>query len=216
MRRSLSIITAIFLLSASLGAQSRGDMYVSGSLSAGWGNTSTEVGRAGSTRVTSAPQGLDLGLSLGFAYFVADNLRLSLSAEIPFSSTPSVQNSGTWYNTTGIAPVFGGDVAYYFKLCDRLWYTPTLGAGYCIGSLTVPLNAEDSYTTRVSGYTIHGTLLAFEARISNKIALGLEVGGVRYSNTRVYNQDSTDQFVGTGDLTFGLNADTSLSVRYYF
>lgn len=168
MKRLLIVITAILIGCATASAQQKGDKYFGG--------------MAGIIMEAS-----DGGFGIGFAIepefggFVADNCKLGASIGYSFSSGMHILTA---------TPNF----AYYVRLCDGMYYTPGIEAGFVMAisggaypGLGVALNlfAVEFRPTKHFGFTASLASLNFTVLAKAGVAATANIGvnptiGVKY------------------------------------
>ena len=189
MKRILLLSIAMLMGIASF-AQKKGDMYVSGFFSTEFGRykSSTTMDGYSSSGWYSHDSFFEIGAEYG--YFVADNIRLSMGVSFPFSSSPSSDEDGEEfkYNVTSLS--VSPNIAYYVKLADKCYYTPTAGLVYEKTKMKTKgsdLYASSSRATSWGGYI---NIIAFEFKVSDKFAIGINAGGVAAFSTKYsYSED---------------------------
>lgn len=208
------LIMSVMLLSIASFAQTKGEMFIAGTVSADLGTQKTTLSDGSYSTSAKQPLNSSFGLGVEYGYFVADNWRLTLAMAVPFSSSPVEEVDGKWLNNTAAAFAINPNVAYYVKLADRFYYTPEVGVSFDFGSRKEQLSKSESYKTPFWGWNVYANLLALEFRVTNKFAIGAVIGAIGYGNTRFTDKD-TDAYLDNSQFTFGLN-DSSVHVRFYF
>lgn len=208
------LIMSVMLLSIASFAQTKGEMFIAGTVSADLGTQKTTL--SDGSYSTSAKQSLSssFGFGVEYGYFVADNLRLALAMSVPFSSSPVEEIDGKWLKNTAAAFAINPNIAYYVKLANRFYYTPEVGVSFDFGSRKEQLSKSESYKTPFWGWNVYANLLALEFRVTDKFAIGALIGSIGYGNTRFTDKD-TDAYLDNSQFIFGLN-DSSVHVRFYF
>ena len=123
--------------------------------------------------------GNSFSLGAGFGYFVADNLRLGVSVEAPFSTTPMEEIDGETLEYKSVTIDVTPNVAYYVKLSDWLYYVPEVGA--------------------YLGWGFYTDLLSFEFKVSEKFSITTKFGGLGWYSIDYKYPDHTyrmTHFVG--------------------
>lgn len=188
MKRVLFLATAILISVASF-AQKKGDMYVSGFFKADLGTYSSSSSTHGFSSEWSA---FDSSFEIGaeYGYFVADNLRLSLGVSFPILNTPVDEMDGESYKDITTSFDIFPNVAYYVKMGEKCYYTPTLGLLYRRDNRTTKgteLHASSSHT---STWGAELDILAFEFKVSEKFSIGVNAGKLgAYSSNYVYSKE---------------------------
>lgn len=213
MKKILLIIAVMFISVISF-AQTKGEMFIAGTVSADLGTQKTTLSDGSYSTSAKQPLSSSFGFGVEYGYFVADNLRLALAMSVPFSSSPVEEIDGKWLKNTAAAFAINPNIAYYVKLADRFYYTPEVGVSFDFGSRKEQLSKSESYKTPFWGWNIYANLLALEFRVTDKFAIGALIGAIGYGNTRFTDKD-TDAYLDNSQFTFGLN-DSSVHVRFYF
>ena len=188
MKRILLFSIAI-LTSVTSFAQKKGDMYVSGFFTADLATYSTTSPTNGTSSDWSV---LDSSFEIGaeYGYFVADNLRLSLGVSFPILNTPVDEMDGESYKDITTSFDIFPNVAYYVKMGEKCYYTPTLGLLYRRDNRTTKgteLHASSSHT---STWGAELDILAFEFKVSEKFSIGVNAGKIgAYSSNYVYSKE---------------------------
>ena len=76
------------------------------------------------------------------------------------------------------------------------------------------VDSNDHYKTGYTGWVIYANYAAFEFKVNEKIAIGLNLGSLDYAHANVKDKDS-DAHVATGVFKFDINSGNA-SFRVYF
>jgi hypothetical protein len=206
------VLTLIFLaLSISMYAK-KGEMYVSASAGANFSfaKTETKVGEIVETgKVEPGQSSFFLGSEFG--YFPAEHLRISLALSGNYQSNPATAlNDFNEYRSILVG--FNPNISYYVHITDNFHYTPEIGFEFSMGKqISENTNAE----TKLRPWFIYLNFLAFEFRVSDRFALGTNVGHLGYCSSYMYGEmfgfsysSNVKQFI------FGFNS-ASLHARFY-
>lgn len=168
-------------------AQTKGDMFVGGSL--GLGTTSVITDGNSSTN-------LNFSISPEFGYFVTNNLKVgaSLSYGIDFANYTT--------HTLSIMP----NLAYYVKVCDKFFYTPGLELGFV---------AAFSDGLSMPGFGLGVNLGSFEFRPTNKFGLSMNLLSLSYV-LLTYKDKNYGVSFNSNAVSFNLGINPSIGVKYYF
>ena len=109
---------------------------------------------------------------------------------------------------------FNPNLSYYFPITDRFFYTPEFGLSFEVGSYNEMLDSNDHYKTGYTGWAIYANYAAFEFKVNEKIAIGLNLGSLDYAHVNVKDKGS-DAHVATGVFKFDINSGNA-SFRVYF
>lgn len=213
MKKTIKIIIVLLLCSISSYAQQKGDMYFGISANASFGSMNYSAYDGGYYQETQKPEGTSLGIQIEGSCFITDNFRLSLAIGIPFVSSPTKSNDNEWEKVKTIGIQINPNVAGYFKLADRFYYTPELGTYIELGTFAFNSQFLTPYETNYTGWGIYLHFFALEFRITEKIALGANIGSISYTSANSKDRDpmNTLQYKNTH---FSLN-DSSISLRFY-
>ena len=180
------ICCALFALATCpiVSAQNKGDMYVGGILGISTSSFSADDTSTSNTSFQITPE---------FGYFVRDNLRIG--GLLGYSIAPL---NGRTSHTVTIGP----NVAYYVKLCDRIYYVPEIGLGFAyasfVGSSGVGLASEFKFG-------------AFEYRHSEKWSLSLNLMSLDYTTLSFSGENAT-----SNDVAFQLGISPTVGIKFYF
>jgi hypothetical protein len=168
MKKFLFVLAVVFGLSATAMAQQKGDKFIVGAISATTVNAAT----------------FNLGVAIEGGGFVADRWALSGTASYGLLNRDD--------HMLVVAP----QVAYYVRLADKFYYTPSLTVG---GIFT----STDGYNT--GGLASKIAPFAVEFRPTKHFGLGVNMFSFTY-------------YLIEGQSVFSLNllSDVSVSFRYYF
>lgn len=165
-------------------AQNKGEMYVGGILGVSTSSFGADDTKISETHFRIAPE---------FGYFVRDNLRVG--GLLGYSIAPL---EGRTTHTLTIGP----NVAYYVKLCDRIYYVPEVGLGFAYASFDgasgVGLASEFKFG-------------AFEYRHSEKWSLSLNLMSLDYTTLSFSGENAT-----SNDVTFQLGISPTIGIKFYF
>ena len=212
--KKLCLVVVSTLISIAATAQNKGEMYFAASIGASFGSQTSELYTGGLSTTAREPLGTSVSAQLEFAYFVANNFRLSLALGVPFTSSPTAKDGSSWLYTKTVSFQINPNIAYYVRLADRFYYTPELGFSYEIGSYKEDQTANVSYNANLSGWDVYAHLLAFEFRATQRFALGVMVGSLSYANAKIKDRTS-DAYLGTGQFRFNFNSG-GIAARFYF
>ena len=186
--KKIVLFSIAMLMSVASFAQKKGDMYVAGSFATEFGSYAMSSSADGYATSEKTPFGTSFEIGGDYAYFVADNVRLGLGASFPFSSSPIEKVDGKWLKDKTADFYFSPDVAYYVKLADKFYYTPEIGMLFGWSRIRTQLSPSLTESTSISTWGGYINLLAFEFQVSERIAIGITVGGIAaYSSDYTYN-----------------------------
>ncbi len=159
-------------------AQSKGDRYFGG-------NIGIAVASADSYTETTFQIAPEVGL------FVANNLRVG--GKIGYNLTAA---EGLSSHTLTIGP----NIAYYARLCDRLYYTPEFGIGFAYSS-------ADGYG--FSGVYFDLKLGALEFKATERCGIAVNLISLEYCHL-------SNDGVGANAVGFNLGINPTIGFRIYF
>ncbi len=208
--------------SGSSGTYSQGTMYVGGGLTFGAGSSNVKMSANGLSESYKSPNPAEFTIAPSFGYFVADNLRVSLSLNYGISSQTDKNDN---YKATESSSSFliGPEVAYYIRIADNLYYTPELGIyGGVTGNKEKYTSDNHSSEEKANAGTFgFGLSLAqVEFRPTPKLGFAVNVMNLKYfskSKTETEKISDTEELkikYTTGSFNFNFNA--TFAVRYYF
>ena len=165
-------------------AQNKGEKYAGGIIGISTTSVSSEGVSASTTEFSLAPE---------FGYFVLNRLRVGGSLAYGLASS-----DGTTTHTLTIGP----NVAYYVKLCDKLYYTPELNLGFAYAS-TDDISA--------CGFTAGIALGAFEYKPATRWGITLNLVALEYAVLSYPDLDISNNAV-----SFRLGIKPTIGIKYYF
>ena len=189
---------------ASTFAQSSGDMFVGTLL--GFSVTKTSV-HVGDYDGDNDPE-IGLNVSPGFHYFVANNFRVGLQAELGRTSQKDNNDDKYSMNTLNIGPV----AAYYIQITDRFSIAPELSFYFTHAKSkeeTSHITVEDKY----NGFAIGARLLNFEFRPVTHFGVSANLFGLGLVHLK---QKDSDPEVSSNTFNLSLGMNPSVGVRYFF
>ena len=207
----LYLIIPIMLFSMTSFAQTKGDMYISGYISAECSMQQTTLPDGSHSTSAYHPLNSSFGLGIEYGYFVINNFRLSLALSMPFSSVPTSEENGKWLKNSTIGFGINPNISYYLILADRFYYTPEAGVAFEFGSYYEKLSSSTSYKSGYWGWQVYLTLISFEFRISEILAIGASMESLRHSSTRY----ESDPYPAFSQFNFNLN-NADIYIRFYF
>lgn len=209
--KKLLMLLCVFILSMNVMAQNKRDKYLAPSLSVAYGNQSYSSYLFNTAYYyREKPVDFSLNPSCEFGYFPINNFRLGIAVGLPFSAFPAFSYNDNWEIDYALGVSVKPNIAYYVRLADRLYYAPEIGFRYELwnwfdyfGSI---LEFENGLYQTVSVYV---NLFDLEFRVNEKLAIGVGLGSLYYSNAKAiwdHNTNSLWNFNFT---------NSSVSVRFY-
>lgn len=221
--KKVILIFAALVASATMFAQQKGDMYVSGNLGLGLNssvsNLSTSVNVSSESHkglVSATDNKLNFGIAPKFGYFVADNFEVNVALKYNLgfngrtgkeqmdgeseSSTPVSDNIHTFMVAPGIS--------YYLPLVNgKLYYAPSFGIG--IGMMAGQ-EKEGSTTTSsdpIFAFGMYLDLASFEYKLNSRMALTANFAGLQY--TMVTKTETKTQTIAGTEVKTKANANVN-------
>lgn len=213
--KRFAVIICFIVLTISAFAQNKFEKYVFVTGNAAFGNMKIENSDGYHNAVkTERPFNTYLGLKAGFGFFVAKNFRLELGVGVPYSKEISSKDGDKWLYDKVLGVSICPNMAYFVKLADRFYYTPTIGGNFVFGKeeLDVSSYQTEKYDYRLTG--VYMNPVSFQFRVSPKFALGLDVGQVYYRRIKISYQVS-GAYAAANQWHFSFN-DISVSALFYF
>ena len=196
-------LTIGMVVSAS--AQKAGDQSVNVSFGYETSNSSVVVSMDSESITETMPGDDTFAIGLGYGKFIKDNIRVG----VDFGYTETKYNAED-YKTNGI--FIAPNIAYYMPIAKNIYYTPCVSAGY-LSMDYIEEDGNSKYSEKLSGYAISISLLAFEYRHSEKLAVNLDLGSFVY-NSVSYNED--DVKLSINSKVLNLLSNVSVGVSLYF
>lgn len=165
-------------------AQERGEMYIGGILGVSTHSFNGDDTSISDTYFRLAPE---------FGIFVRDNLRVG--GKIDYSLAPLI---GRTTHTVAIGP----NIAYYLRICDRIYYVPEVGLGFAYASYD-----KMSGVGLVSEFRLG----AFEYRHSEKWSFSLNLMSLDYTTLSFSKEKIT-----SNEVNFHLGISPTVGVKFYF
>ncbi len=212
MKKLLLFLSLLTICSHSF-AQTKGDKYISFAIGGSLGQSYVEYFNGSSTQAAQAPSDTKISLQGEFAYFVADNIRLSFALGLPYVSSPTEKAGSIWLRDNSSGIDINPNAAYYYKIADRVYYTPEFGLSFGFGNRSVQESASSTTHLKVTSWELYLQFVSFEFRVKEGFALGFSAGTLSYGGYR-YNDTNTAQYIAAVGPAFSLN-DGALFVRFY-
>lgn len=221
MKKTAFILICSLITGSALFAQSKGDMYISGSLGVNGGNHKTVISSGNTSTTIDTPNTVYFNIAPKFGYFIIDNLEVNLSLEYDLTKTYNDEINGKklwdrdnmFYITPG--------VNYYFKLGDKFFYAPGFHLSIGFGNNVIQETPETKTSNGQFGFKMGFDLLNFEFKPTDNIGITLNAGGLYYNMTSSSSSETTLDVTTTykrtnNSIDFGLNLETSIGFKYYF
>lgn len=221
MKKAVLFIAAL-VTGTMLMAQQKGEMSLTGTVLLNGGNTVIATNVDGQTTTANTPSPIALDLGIGFGYFVADNLELSLGI---YYGLDREQNSystseNTFYNSVSSFSI-RPEIAYYVPLVNqKFFWKPAFGLGFNSNSSKVEINKETITTEKLPFcFTAGLDILAFEFKPWKHLAFDFSFGGLYYKTTTTQESSevaSVKTRVNNISLGFNNVFSPTLGVKYIF
>ncbi len=165
----------------------------------------TTVGSGSHTEKSPSENTFSAGLE--YNRFVKDNIRVGVG--INYASVGQSESDDKT-NTLIIAP----SVAYYLPIAKNLYYTPGLTIGYASAS-DIEKRGSREYEDDFNGYVAGLSLLSFEYRYSENLAVNLNIGSFQYGSLS-YDDDDDDGNISFSTQTLDILSNASVGFSLYF
>lgn len=163
---------------------------------------------AGSESYTeTSPSENTFNVGLEYNKFVKDNIRVGVG--INYASVGQ-SDSDDKINTLIVAP----SLSYYVPIAKSLYYTPGLSVGYA--SVTdIQKSGNIEFKENLSGYVAGLSLLSFEYRYSENLAVNLNIGSFQYGSLS-YDDGDDDGDISVNTQTLDILSNASVGFSLYF
>ena len=203
--KKLVLLIGVVILSMNVFAQEKGDKYFITTAYASFGKAKIENYNGHQFAKGEQPLNTYLDANVGFGVFAANRFRFQLTVGVPYGKEPSAMDNGQWLFNRTIGVELMPSVAYYFKLAERFYYVMEAGGDFVFGQNTYDVSY---YQSEKYDYKLRGAyldLIGFEARVSQRCALGFKMGQVGYFYRKVSDPVS-GAYVSNSQLCFNLNS----------
>ena len=214
--KKIPIVFGLVFFSLTVFAQNKGDMYVLTTANASFGKMSSyAVNNNQTSQISNQPMNTDLGLGIGFGYFVANQFRIEFAISGYSVKSPREEVSKVWLNDITKGVIISPNISYYFKLADRFYYTPEIGVGFDFGKYTYEETTYQASSYPFRGYCLYANFLSFQFKVSPHFSMGVAVGDVQYYKRKFYSMDKP--FFASDSFGSRLNSGSmSVDARFYF
>ncbi len=206
---------AAMLISLASMAQTKGEHYVAGTITANGGTLKTTKTEGAYSYSKNQPLDAAYEIAAEYGHFVADNFRVAVSLGASLASSPNVKEEWGWKKDRILAFAFNPNVSYYMRLAGNLYYTPEIGFSLERGSLRAQTSMLDADVTPLWGWNVYAHLLALEYRATEKVAIGAVIGTINYGgikNTEIYYTNTIETTMN--QFMFNMNK-SSIIIRFY-
>ena len=201
----LSFVLAIGMITSGF-AQQEGDQTFGFSFGYNTSTSTTMISMGSESAKETTPGNKIFAVSAEYGKFISDNIRVGVGLAYDVTSQEGSEDST---DTLIIAP----NLAYYIPIADNLYYTPAVTVGYASANY----NSSDDglvYSENFSGYVAGISLLAFEYRYSEKIAINLNLGSFEYMSLSYDLED--DAKITINAKAFDILSNVSAGFSLYF
>ena len=199
----------------SVSAQEKGEMSLGGQLNLSTGSIAQSfVNNRGLREETKSPSNTSFMLGVGYDYFAAKNFRIAIWVGYELAAEPSEKVGSKWYYNTANLFHIDPSIAYYVKIVNNFFYTPTIYLPFNIGYVKVPVSESTSTVVPCLGGGIYAYPVSFEFRITEHFAMECGYGYLGFTSTKVQNVNTGADII-TNTFAFKLNS-LSICAKYYF
>lgn len=215
------LVTCILTIAVCASAQSKGDMYISGSMSISGGNSKTAVTSGSTTTTTESPGTTSFNIGPEFGYFIIDNLSLNLGLGYSLDKTyRGKEGDSNLWNKTGLFTITPG-VNYFVKLCNKVYYTPGVSLELGFGNTTRDITTNTKTKNGAFEFGIDISVLSFEIKPCEHFGITLCAGALSYKHKTTSEEETElDVTVKTkttsNKINFGINTGAEIGFKYYF
>ena len=208
---------AAMLISVAAHAQNKGDRYVAGTLGLNCENQTTILKQGAFSYTNEQPYTSVVEIAAEYGFFVANNLRVAMAVGASWGSTPTSEQNWGWTKSKALALCVSPKLAYHQRLTDNFYYTPEIGVSFERGTLSEQTSKTETSKYPALAWEAYAHLLAFEFKVSEKIALGTNIGSIKYASITIsddsYKNDKSE--IVTNKLKFTMN-ESSVFLRFYY
>ena len=186
-------------------------MYVGGIIGL-TGSTETMKASYGSESMSqSAPGTLTFSIAPEFGYFVADNIKVGVTAGYNLQSSAYDKEDGKWLRSNVSVGYVGPTFAYYIPLVTNLYYAPEIQAAIAFGS-----SAAIGEKIGVVGFIGDLKLAAFEYRPVSHFAFSLSLISLNVKTVTGKSKEEKDLKINDTVFSYNIGLNPTIGVRYYF
>lgn len=212
-----ALFVALMLVSIASYAQTKGERYVAGGFSANYGNQTTILKEGPLSYTESQPLSTEFGIAAEYGFFAANNLRIAMSVGVSWGSSPITEHDWGWTKNKTFAVAVNPNIAYHMRMTDNLYYTPEIGMSFERGTLNEQTSKTDTSKHPAIGWSAYAHLLAFEFKVSEKIALGAIIGSINYSSATISDDNyyKLRSEIVANQFKLSMN-ESYIHLRYYY
>ncbi len=203
MKKFVTLLASVMLVSMSIKAQEQGKFYVGGFA----GLSATGVGMAmtdgyDTFDATSVQANLGYGISVG--YFLTDKVKVGFGYEKSGSQTDNASNT--------ILGQFYGSFAYYKEIVNGLYYAPEFKIGFANGDMQI-----ETSTFPLSGIYLGLSLLQLEFKPTEHFSTAINLGYATLASVGgTTNYQGYNLRLNTAVFATTLGLSPSVTFKYYF
>lgn len=203
MKKLVTLLASVMLVSMSINAQEQGKFYVGGYA----GLSATGAGMAmtdgyDSLSGTSVQANLGYGISIG--YFLTDRVKVGFGYEKSGNQTDN--------STKNILDQFYGSFAYYKEIANGLYYVPEFQIGFANGNMQI-----DALSFPLSGMYLGLYLIQLEFKPTEHFSTAINLGYATFASVGgAINYQGDSISLNTTVFTAALGLSPSVTFKYYF
>lgn len=152
----------------------------------------------------------ELMAAIGYTRFITDKVALSLSVGVPYAKSPI--NGSADLSTTAYGLNFSPEVRFYLPITERLFWVTSIGFAFEFGNYKEDLTGGGTAEADYTGWVIGVSPLGIEFRASEKISLGVALGGFYHTSTSINVNGNTIKVIQS---LWKLNS-ANLSLHFWF
>ena len=220
--KKIVLLFAALAISASMMAQRKGDVSLTGTVLLSGGNTVVATTNADGQMTTSkatSPSNFKVGAGIGF--FIADNLELGfgLYYGLEREKNANSNNENFYYDATK-SLTFQPEVTYHVPVGERFYWAPSFQLGFTRNETDHQVDQETVTTYKLPFLITTGLdVLAFEFRPCRCLAFDFSFGGIYFNKTKNKTKTEVETVVTTTrDIALGFSSTfvPNVGVRYIF
>ncbi len=203
MKKFVTLLASVMLVSMSVKAQEQGKFYVGGYAGLSASGAAMTL-NDGYDTIGDATVQANLGYGINIGYFLTDKVRIGFGYE-----KSGNQSDNT---TKTILGQFYGSFAYYKEIANGLYYAPEFQIGFANGDMQV-----DAATFPLSGIYLGLSLLQLEFKPTEHFSTAINLGYATLASVggaTNYQGDSIG--LSTAVFAASLGVSPSVTFKYYF
>lgn len=220
--KKIVLLFAALAISASMMAQRKGDVSLTGTVLLSGGNTVVATTNADGQTLTSktaGPSNFKVGAGIGF--FIADNLELGFGLYYGLEREKNENsNSENFYYDATKSLTFQPELTYHIPVGEKFYWAPAFQLGFTRNETDHQVDKETVTTYTLPFQVTTGLdILAFEFRPCRFLAFDFSFGGIYYNKTKHENKSDVETTVTTThDIALGFTGVfvPNIGVKYIF